>query len=1098
MRRILLFTALLLTSTLTLMAQVTTAALGGKVTMKDTKEEVIGATVQAVHEPSGTKYATVTNIDGRFAIQGMRTGGPYTVTVSYIGYETKSFKDITLQLGETYNLPVWLSENSNELTEIVVSGKASKFAAEKTGASTNINNATMQEMPTINRSIADITRLSPYAGTNTMSFGGGDGRSASFTLDGASMNNNFGLTAGLPGGGSPVSMDALEEVQIVVAPYDVRQSNFIGGGVNAITKSGTNTFKGTAYIYYNNENMRGNRINDAELAAREKDRLTTYGFSFGGPIIKDKLFFFVNYEGEKKPTTVTRWRASEDGVANSQQYLSRTTIADMERTRQYLISQYGYDPGSYTSFPSDETTQKWLGRLDWNINKNHHVAFRVNHTNHKWWNTPNASSADVGTRMSTARMSAQSMAFSNAMYSMENKLTTVSFDLNSRFGEKLSNQFLVTYTDKQDVRGSGSSPFPFVDIMAGYDAQTNVQTLEPYMSFGYELFTWNNAVKEKVTTITDNLTWYAGAHKVTAGFNFEHQMALNAYMRNGTGYYRYRSLDEFLTGAAPESVALTYGYNGNNNPSAKVRFNQIGLYLQDEWNVIDNLKLTYGIRFDNLSYNNDDTMRNNAIYDLDFGGRHIDTGVWPKSNIQVSPRVGFSWDVFGDKTLKVRGGTGLFAGRLPLVFFTNMPTNAGMIQLLATATTTYRNGAVSAVDPRLANFAGGLVTDVNRIRELLGTPATITPEEGAVPSEIAGVDKNFKMPQEWKTSIAVDYQLPVSFPLSVTGELMYTSCINDVRLDNYNIKPVDDTWGHLQGADNRLYYPAVYKYNPTYVDASGATKTFTGNACVLTNTSRGYGWTANVTLNAEPVKDLRLMLGYTHTVKKRVSGMPGSNASSAWTSLYTVNGPNFPSTANISSVTPDRIVGNISYKYGKEHFSLFYQGYRAGGYSFYYGTDVNGDGNSYDLMYIPRDDSEIRFDSESDRIAFWNFVEQDDYLRTHKGKYAEPFAAYAPWVHKFDFRWAHDFDLKIGSTKHRLQLSWDIQNIANLFNSKWGVEKVMTVNSCNSGKILSVKRIENGVPVFKTNVPNGASTYEYSNSNGQCWKMQFGVRYYFN
>ena len=1089
--------AMMLALVSTMMAQITTSALSGKVTMQDTKEEVIGASVQVVHDQSGMKYATVTNIDGRFSIQGMRNGGPYTVTVSYIGYETKTFKEIYLDLGETYNLQVWLSENSNELTEVVVSGKASKFTAEKTGASTNVNNATIRELPTINRSITDIARLSPYA--NGMGFSGGDGRSTNFTLDGANMNNNFGLSPILPGGGTPISMEALDEVQMVVAPYDVRQSNFIGGGINAVTKSGTNTFRGTAYMYYNNENMRGNRIDNKELAAREQDRLTTYGFTLGGPILKDKLFFFVNYEGSKKPTTVNRWRGSEDGVGDRQQYISRTKLSDLERTRQFLLKNYNYDPGSYTDFPADITNNKFLARIDWNIARNHRLAVRFNHTINKTWNNPNGSSADVGYRLNgTYRMGEQSMAFSNSLYSMDNKITTVSADLNSRFSDKLSNQFLFTYSDIQDVRGSDSSLFPFVDIMYDYDAQTKTQTLEPYMSFGYELFTYNNKVQNKVTTVTDNVTYYTGAHKLMAGISFEHQLALNNYQRGGTGYYRYRTLDDFLSGAAPESVALQYGYNGNTNPGSSITFNQLGLYLQDEWDVLNNLKVQAGIRFDDLVFDNSDIMRNNAIYGLDFGGRHVDTGAWPKNNIQISPRIGFSWDVFGDKSLKVRGGSGFFAGRIPLVFFTNMPQNSGMIQNLITATTTYKNGVVNTVDPRLANFAGGLVTDVDKIRELLGGPVNFTSEDGVVSGDFAGVDNKFKMPQDWKSSIAIDYQVPVSFPLTVTGEFTYSKRINDIMLDNYNIKPIDESWQRLSGADNRYVYPSDYKYNPTYTTADGTTKQFTGMAAVLTNTSRGYGWTANITVNAEPVKNLRLMAAYTHTVNKRVSGMPGSNASSAWTSLYTINGPNFPSVQTVSTVIPDRFVANASYKYGKEHFSLFYEGYRSGGYSFYYGSDINGDNVGYDLMYIPRDDSEIKFASDDDRIAFWDFVEQDDYLKNHKGEYAEAFSARGPWVHKIDFRWAHDFDLKVGSTQHKLQLSLDIQNIGNLFNSKFGVEKVMTVNSCNSGKILSVKEIKDGVPVFKCNVPQGASTYEFSNSNGQCWRMQVGVKYFFN
>ncbi|SNU12364.1 Outer membrane receptor proteins, mostly Fe transport [Prevotellaceae bacterium KH2P17] len=1095
-----------------LQAQITTSAMSGKVTLDNAGgEEVVGATIQVVHEPSGTRYMAVSNVDGRFNIQGMRPGGPYSVTVSYIGYQTKTMKDVTLQLGETYNLNLWLSEDATQLSEVVVSAKASKFAAEKTGATTNISNVQIQGMPTATRSITDIARLSPYA--NGMSFAGGDGRSTNFTLDGANMNNNFGLTSSLPGGGSPISLDAIDEIQVVVSPFDVRQSNFIGGGINAVTKSGTNTFRGTAYIYHNNENMHGNRVDHADLGERGTVRNTTYGFTLGGPIIKDKLFFFGNLEYSKVPSIANRWRASEDGIAHGNDYISRTSIADMQRVQQFMRDHYGYDTGSYNSFPADEDNLKVLARVDWNITDAHHLAVRLNHTKNTAWNAVNGNSSDTGYRLrGMDRMSQYSMAFANSMYSMDNKITTVSADLNSRFGSKFANQLLFTYSNIEDVRGSNSSDFPFIDIMNGYETGTfqsfrngnniavdyggyNIkQTLEPYMSLGYELFTYNNKVQNKVTTITDNFTWYAGNHKVTAGFNFEHQLANNAYMRGGTGYYRYRSVDDLINGAAPEAVCMDYGYNGQNNPNVQVQFNQYGLYLQDEWNVNNKLKLTGGIRFDNITFNNDDIMTNNAISALDFGGRHIDTGKWPKTNIQVSPRVGFSWDVFGNNSLKVRGGTGLFAGRLPLVFFTNMPTNSGMIQNRVFAVTRYEGdnkGVATYSDPRLEKFKGGIVTDRNEIIAHLGTPTTITPEQGVLPSTLAGVDRNFKMPQVWKSSVAVDYVIPVSFPWTATAEFTYTKKINDVLLENYNINGSDRAnWSRLSGADDRMLYPSSMRYYNNISDA-----------CVLTNTHKGYGYTFNLTTNLEPIEDLHIMAAYTHTVMKEISGMPGSNASSAWSGLYTVDGPNYGKVQNSAYVIPDRIIASIDYTWQKhDHFSLFYQGYSPAGYSYFYKGDINGDGISNDLMYIPANDDEIQFTKESDRELFWNYVNQDKYLKNHKGEYAEAYSARAPWVHRFDFRWAHDFTLNIGSTHHKLELSANIENIGNLFNSKWGVTKNMS-NSFN-GQILSIDKVQNGVPYFSmAKDANGMApteTWSFNRNYNECWKLQIGVKYYFN
>ena len=521
-----------------------------------------------------------------------------------------------------------------------------------------------------------------------------------------------------------------------------------------------------------------------------------------------------------------------------------------------------------------------------------------------------------------------------------------------------------------------------------------------------------------------------------------------------------------------------------------MKFNQYGIYVQDEWNVLDNLKLNGGIRFDNITFDNSDIMTNNAIKALDFGGKHIDTGKWPKANVQISPRIGFVWDVFGNKQLKVRGGTGLFAGRLPLVFFTNMPTNSGMIQQNPyNAVTKYNSdGTVKSSDPLLDKFRGGLVTDRDKIRELLGAPATITPDEGTVAKSIGGVDRNFKMPQVWKSSIAVDWQAPVSFPLTFTAEFTYTKKINDVMLKNYNIKDNTSEWEHLKGADNRLVYPKDYTYYSNLNDA-----------CVLTNTHKGHGYTFNFTATAEPVKNLNLMAAYTHTMMKEISGMPGSNASSAWSGLYTVNGPNFATLQNSQYVIPDRIIANVSYKYGKEHFSLFYTGYSPAGYSFYYNGDLNGDGIKSDLMYIPKDDSEINFSSDADRKAFWAFVNQDKYLKNHKGEYAGAYSARAPFVHRFDFRWAHDFDFKIGSTTNRLQLSLDIMNVGNLFNSKWGVAKNMA--SCNNGQILKIDKIENNTPVFSMMKVNGkypTETWNFNHDYDQCWMMQIGVKYIFN
>ncbi|MBR6606760.1 MAG: TonB-dependent receptor [Prevotella sp.] len=1069
-------------------AQVTTSGMSGKVTANG--EEVIGATIEAVHTPSGTRYVGVTNTKGMYYIQGMRSGGPYEVKVSYIGYQTKLVKDVTLQLGETYNLNSVMSEDENVLSEVVVQGRGSKFAVEKTGATTNINNLQIQAMPTVNRSITDITRLSPYGG-NGMSFAGADGRTANFTDDGANFNNNFGLSDNLPGGGNPISLDAIEELQVVISPFDVRQTNFIGGGVNAITKSGTNTFKGTAYVYHRNENMRGDAIEGEQIAgAREKDRNTLYGFTLGGPIIKDKLFFFVNGEYSETPSVAVRWRATENGQGDADNYQSYTTIADMERVSEHVLQKYGYNTGSYNSFPADEDNVKILARLDWNINQNHKLALRYNHTNNTAWNPPSATSMDGGTRSAYARTSLYSMAFANSMYSMNNKVHSFSLDLNSRLSDQLSNQFLATFSKLDDVRDSESSEFPFIDILDGTNTTTQ------YMSLGYELFTHNNAVHNTIFNVKNDLTYYMGNHKIIGGISYEYQMADNQYMRNGTGYYRYQSVDDFINGAAPEVVCLTYGYGGETKPAARVQFSKFGLYAQDEWTVNDKLKVTGGIRFDGLFFNNGDLMTNKAIYELDYNGRHIDTGKWPGNSLTVSPRVGFTYDVFGDKSLKVRGGTGLFSGRLPLVFFTNMPTNSGMIQYQAQINEKNANKMGFSMD----DFKGGLVCDANgkpTIAALkdklfsLGYPQDITPEDGTVPSSISAVDPDFKMPQVWKTSIAVDYSLPVSFPFTITAEGIFNKTLNGVTLSDWSMIPVEG-FARFNGADSRPMYPSDFRNN---------TKAF-----VLENTSKGYGWSANVTVNMKPIETLSLMAAYTHTVSKELTGMPGSNAESAFTYVPTVNGPNNIGLHNSEYVTPDRFVASATHsdKHGN-HLSLIYEAWRGGyNYSYMMANDMNGDGYNYDALYIPTDaeveNGLFRFVSENDKTRFMDYVHNNDYLKDNQGEYAEAYSVYSPWVHRVDLSYKHDFKVNVGKSTHKLQLSCDIKNVLNLFNSEWGVSKVMNT-SLNSGRILKYEGTDaQGYPTFSTPsaVSGDTKTWIRNHAIGQCWYASVGIKYIFN
>ena len=1105
MKKLLTF-FLAMVASITLMAQVTTSSMSGKIV--DNQGPLPGATVIATHVPSGTFYGTTTNSEGRYSLQGMRVGGPYTVEVRFVGYTPSKAENISLKLGETYRRDFMLQSEAIGLGEVVISGEMEKPISNAN--STTISSELITTLPTVNRSIVDVVKVSPYA--NGMNFAGSDGRSTNFTVDGANFNNNFGLSSSLPGGGTPISVDAIEEIQVVVAPFDVRQSNFVGGGINAITKSGTNQFHGSAYTYYNNQTMRGNMLLGNDLGTRPEESTWTYGATVGGPIVKDKLFFFINAERTEEPSNVIPYRP---GAADA---------AVLDVVYDKLKNDYGYDAGSYNEYPGGNNNLKLLARIDWNINDNNKLMFRFNKTGNTQWNAPNGNSCDDNFRnRAFDRSSATSFPFSNNMYSMRNDVMSFATELNSRFSTQVSNQFIFTYSDINDVRGTNSSMFPHIDIMSGdADLQANGNFV-PFTSFGYELFSYNNGVKNKVFNATDNVTYYTGNHKITAGLNWERQTASNSYMRNGAGYYRFASVEDFLTGALPLSYCLTVGNNGEANPRGEVTYNQFGLYAQDDWNITDNFKLNFGVRGDGLFFDDSQLMTNNALLEYNMGGNVVNTGKWPTNRVQVSPRVGFTWDATEDLT--VRGGTGLFQGRLPLVFFTNMPQNAGMIQSsfvfsgnkpvydsIAGGYVVNYNPEVEAQLNKLIRPDGTYLTDVDEIINALGLNTTVTPENGnlaGLGSSFNGVDPNFRMPQIWKSMLGIDWNVPVSFPLTFTLEGMFNKTIYGVRLVDWNLKydmianAGDEV--RFNGPDNRVNYNLL-------VDEEGNSNYKYGaqNVYVLTNSREGYGYTINAAVNATPCKNLDLYAAYTHTESKEISGMPGSAATSAYSGLYSVDGPTFVTLQRSQYVIPDKVTASVGYMFPSlfdgdgVRVNLFYTAFSAGGNSYFYSNDLNGDGIATDLMYIPNSANDLLWVSDDDKAAFQTLMDNDPYLSSHKGQYAEAYAARSPWAHLLDARIAKTFKKTIGNTTHCFELSANIDNVLNMFNSSWGLYKYSCYGTIGNNAItpLKVDHIENNTPVFSMNKVDGeypTSVYTRNDKDkySQCWSLLFGLKYSF-
>ncbi len=1085
-------------ATLLSQAQMTTSSITGVVS-DGYGEPLPGAAVVACHVPSGTIYGAVTNAKGVYTILGMRPGGPYTVEISSLGYRAVEYGDVTLLLSQTAELDAVLEDDIEMLAGAVVTATpSSRFAAVKTGASTAVDNGRLESLPNTSRSITSLTRLSPYA--SGMSFAGSDGRSTNFTVDGANLNNNFGLSASLPGGGTPISLDAIEEIQMVVAPYDVRQSNFVGGGINAITKSGTNKLHGTAYAYYSDEGTRGNSLMGQRIGDRAFEQDKTYGFTLGGPIVKDRLFLFVNMERQKKPEQTIQWRVDD-----------AAKLATLGRISDMLQEGYVYNAGSVTDYPGGTENGKILARLDWNISRDHKLSVRYNNTKNRYWYAPNGNSCDDSFRnKGYNRASAESQPFSNNMYSQQNNVWSVAAELNSRFANVASNDLIATYTSIDDRRGSKSALFPHIDIMTAAAEGSTAPDLSkgnliPYTSLGYELFSYNNGVLNTVLNIQDNVTLYLGRHTVTAGASMEHQTARNSYMRDGTGYYRFATAEDFLQGNLPVSFAFTYGNNGEDNPAGVVDYIQWGAYLQDEWRAANGLRLTFGVRADMMDFDNGALMTNNAIKAIDYGGRNVDTGYWPDRRVQLSPRLGFNWDAKGDRSLVLRGGFGVFQGRLPLVFFTNMPQNAGMIQTTVKYSASLQDGAIAYSDDvrqALTALNGGvetggkIATTKEEYISILGLNTTVTEEDGQISktADVNGVDRAFRMPQIMKGSLAVDYSLPVSFPMTLTVEGMYNKTLWGTRLVNWNIDEEALT-KRFAGPDDRLDYRDIpYTYG-------------TNNAYVLTNTNKGWGYTFNLSLDMKPARNLSLTASYTMTESKEISGMPGSNAASAYTGLASVDGPNFLGLQRSRYVVPHKVTANLGYLIERQGLRLdvYYSAYPAYGSSYTYSNDMNGDGIAYDLIYIPKTKDELSFVTEQDRDAFWTFLEQDGYLSRNKGRYAEAYAASAPFLHRIDLRVAKDFSFTIGGIPQDIEVSVSVDNFANMLNSSWGVTRLAYGQSEATGFISPLKYEgvdEAGVPRFSMNKVDGkypTQTYTgYYKNTSQCWLVLLGIKYIFN
>ena len=1066
---------------------VTTSSIFGQLSDASSGEPLIGATVQAVHTPSGTTYGNVTDDKGFFRLPGLRVGGPYTITATYVGYEPVIREEIFLQLGQAFNFSEELGGSAVNLGEVTVVGtRSSVFDGGRTGQETTISEEQIDALPTVNRNISDYARLNPLAKISegdgfSISIAGQNNRFNSIYIDGAVNNDAFGLSGSGTNGGqtgvSPISIDAVEQFTVAVAPFDVRQSGFAGGSISAVTRSGTNDFEGSAYYFLRNENLTRKEafINDIGYEFDEIAPFTakTYGARLGGPIVKDKVFFFVNAELQRDETP------QPFNIAN---YSGNSTAADITRLRDFVTSNYNYDLGSYDNNTAYLNSDKILAKLDFNLSPVHKLSVR-----HSYVNAENLEARGSGRR---------NINFINGSEFFISKTNSSAVELNSIFDNNTSNNLTVGLTLVRDDRDPFGPDFPTVRINDGDNGQQ--------IELGAERFSTANLLNQDVLTVKNDFNIYAGRHNILIGANLEFFKAGNLFVRENFGSYQYfgigdtSALDQFLLGLPSSQYDRSFSQVDNvtgdeSAAIASLKQTLIGFYVQDEFQVTEQLRLTGGLRADISIYPSDipvnEQFNNETIPALEAAGYDLEgarTGQSIGSSILFSPRLGFNYDVLGDRTLQLRGGIGIFTSRAPLVWVGGAYNNYGF--------------NIGGVRER-----GSVVFNPNVNTQFPGEINLANPDPSG---QIDLFAKNFRLPQTTKINLAVDYKLPWGINLTVEG--LYTKFNNYVRYQSLNLDP--DNIARLTGTpDNRIYYTS----------SSALDRTYTG-IYLGTNTDKGYSWNFSTVLQKPFTNGFIGTLGYSYGDSYSLFDGTSSQNSSQWRGYYNTEGRNNEGPVQRSAFAPGhRVFSSLSYaipysKYASTTFSLFMNGDVTQPFTYVVGARnrdlVNDFGFDFnEVAYVPASMSEINLvendgvSPEDQYAALDRFIEADPYLSTRRGQYAERNGAWGPFNVIFDARILQDFKIPMSNGKENvLQLSVDIFNLNNLLNKEWG-----RLNSLGFGtySLVDLEDIsDEGVPTYTvpSEIVNGEepdtiwdNNLDDSGLRSSRYTMQVGLRYIF-
>ncbi len=1094
---------------------VTTSSINGVVT--DDKGGVLpGATVVAIHAPSGTKYGITTNTQGRYNFPAVRIGGPYQITVSFVGFQEQKREIASAELNTPVSANFTLLEEGKQLTEVVVtSARGSIIDSERTGASTNIGRQSFERLPTLSRSFQDFSTLTPQAGPG-FSFGGRSQLYNNFSIDGSTANNVFGLSA-LPGGQSsatPVSIDAIEQLNVSISPFDVTQGSFTGAGVNAVTRSGTNRLEASIYNFGRNQSMVGTKVGGQDVPAANRQDFSFYnrGFRVGGAIVKNKLFFFVNAEKERRSSPAVLFPIGGSD-ANGIPFQQTQQSADLQRLQTFLTTpnngkSWTLDPGTLDPFNAINQSTKLLAKIDWNISDNHKLTVRYNQLSSFSDIGPSNSGSNGVNPQSGRQNNVNTIPFSSTWYRINNNLRSIIGELNSTFGNRFANNLQVGFTAFRDFRQGGGGVdtpnFPTVDI-AGANGNTLV-------SFGAEPFTANNLLNQDVIQINDRFDIFLGKHTVSLGTANEIYRFENGFTPAVRGIYSFNSVDDFINNAtAPTPANAPTGFTrlysavpGVEVPLASFRSAQFGFYAQDAFNATSRLRVTAGLRIDLPTFNDNGLLKNSVVDEMTFAnGERIQVEKLPKTTPLWSPRVGINWDVKGDRSLQVRGGTGIFTGRVPFVWISNQISNNGVL-----FGTVARAGQAANT-----NFPFSLEPVAQ------GLPASLTAPAGtpqAATFSINATVPNFRFPQVWRTSFGLDKTLGSGW--IATLDAIYTKDINAVIIRDANLAAPAGTlagdgrplFGGVAGGNAADLPPFDRRLNDRIVQA-----------LVLDNTNRGYSISMTAQIQKKFTRGFEGSLAYTFTDSKDINAQGASTAGTLFSGQAIVGTPNLPNLSFANNLVPHRIVGFAQYR--KEYLkffattvSLIYTGQNVSNFSYVYVGSPNSEGiNNNDLIYVPRNQNEIALvttnaqDTRSTQ-QIWDqlnaYIDQDKYLSKRRGQYVERNGAYIPFQHLFNFRLLQDIYIPMANgRRHTFQVSADITNVGNLLNSNWGIAKA--VNRTNLLNFVGYETpntataATTGRPIysFAEAAPGQALTSTFVNNFGLAsrWQVQLGARYIF-